>query len=76
MKIICDQYDTGDTGDTGESTDSMYQVRSDDCGITTSLVGRIGEMICDVTVPQANASLVGAGLKALENWEITLKPKE
>jgi len=70
MKLTHDKYDTG------ESADPMFQVRSDDCGVTTTLVGRISEMICDVTVPQANELLVGAGLKALDNWEITLKPKE
>jgi len=70
VKIIGDQYETD------ESADSMFQIRSDDCGVTMPLIGRIGEMVCDVTVPQANESLVAAGLKALENWEITLKPKE
>ena len=70
MKIMVDQYDTG------ASPDAMFQVRSDDCGITTPLVGCIGEMICDITVPQANESLVGAGLKVLENCEITLKTRE
>ena len=70
MKIFSDRYDTG------TSADAMFQVRSDDCGIPTSLVGCIGEMICDITVPQANESLVGAGLKVLEHWEITLHPKE
>jgi hypothetical protein len=38
--------------------------------------GSIGEIICDITVPQANESLVSAGLKALENCEITLKTRE
>jgi len=70
MKIMVDRYDTG------TSAEAMFQVRSDDCGIPTSLVGCIGEMICDITVPQANESLVSTGLKVLENCEITLKTRE
>ena len=70
MKITVDQYDTI------PSPDAMFQVRSDDCGIPTSPVGCIGEMICDITVSQGNAALAGAVLKALENCEITVQPRE
>ena len=70
MKLTVDQYDTG------ASPDAMFQVRSHDCGIETSPVGCIGEMICDITVSQKNAVLAGTVLKALENCEIALKPRE
>jgi len=69
MKLIVDQFETNP----GE--DTMFQIRSYDCGILSALVGTIREMICDVTVPKENPS-VGAGLKELGNTEFTLSPVE
>ena len=70
MQLIIDKYESG------LSEDPKWQVRCYDVGVTTSLVGRIGEMICDVTTSLENESLVGVLLDSLESDEISILPRD